>query len=505
MATHYHFSPTIGAWTKCQAVNRHGQGVSFCPNFTEGFEGVEGTHLEGIASIAAMGGGQIHRNGRLTTIIPNVDGSYTAKTGKLTRVYNSNGELIPLRKRLQEGWEAQEISNAENKVVKALIKNGAYEPEQITRLSGVASLDKLRRMDKYEWANTSSEEKAKLISKALKDVATRYEVGNYAYSDEGLFQSMNVTGQTTFYVDKGRAPVIALSEALTTSLSNSTASDAIARQVAHLIVGRSAGHNPTWQNKVKELRKEMGLDAQGNPTDEPHRRTPFEQEQVKLYAKNLPFIAKCATGKHEFYRKDLDNAGDLCANCYRESGTRRAEVPITWEDNENTGKWQLTKDGFKVVEPVVEKTRRGPKLKDWRKLPEISTREDTREAMKIMSDELKWKLHAASGWYVSGWHGSRSRKNPLTEEANLKGSWAAQGYLNAGVPFKQTQLDAFSKVIDEKLARSNYFNGPDADSRFKEEMDGWVKVKKAFDSYKPDPELLQFVKALHDRLESNNR
>src|SRR5690554_7863412 len=106
MATMLHFSPTLGYFTRCKAVSRAGAGVSLCPNFTEGTAG--GSHFASMADLAANGGGQIHRNGRLTTITPNTDGTFTASTGKLTRVYNPDGTLLKLRERYKQGWSAQE-------------------------------------------------------------------------------------------------------------------------------------------------------------------------------------------------------------------------------------------------------------------------------------------------------------------------------------------------------------------------------------------------------------
>ncbi len=495
--TMLHFSPKLGAFTRCKAFNRPGSGVTLCPNFSEGAEG--GGHFAGMAALAAQGGGQIHRNGRLTTVTPNSDGTFTAKTGKLTRVYDADGNLIKLRERIQQGWSARERAEAENAAIKALVEAGAYDPAQVSRLSGIATLDKLRRIDQYEWANLTPERKSELITEALEDTAARFGVGSFDYSQDdsgqvAVFQPMNTLGQTSFYVEGRRAPVVALSEDLVTNLSNRTATDAIARQVAHLIEGRSAGHGPAWQKRVRELRASLGLDVEGNPVDEPHRKSIFEKEQAKLYAKNQPYTAKCATGKHTFYRKSLEGAGDLCANCHRDT---KSLVEVTWRENADAGKWQLTKNGLEkldapaVVRPEARETR-GRKVTNWKSLPAVETAEDWKAAREKMSPTLKAQLRGAD--FISKRYPEKTRKSPIVNEPEIM--WPS--VINSGWPLTEHDMSKINAFIAEDEDEDEESNPlwHNAASRNKNR----AEVREAMKSYSPDPERIAFARSLRAKL-----
>ncbi len=508
MATKLHFSPTLGAWTRCKAVNRPGTGVSFCPVFADGGSGdSSGSHFASMADLAASGGGQIHRNGRLTTVTPNTDGTFTASTGKLTRVYNADGTLLKLSERHKQGWSALERVNAENAAVKALIKAGAYDPTKINRLSGVATFDRLLEMDPYEWANMNEAGKAELIESALEDTARRFGVSDYSFGKTpydgtdgpyrntrhakaplSLFQPMTTTGQTTFYVDNAKTPELALSEELTTTLSNHTAADAIAKEVAHLIEGRAAGHGPAWQRKVRELRDDMGLDNQGNPKAL-HRKSVFEKEQTRLYAKNQPYMATCAAGKHTFYRKSMDGARGYCGDCYRES--EDPNISLSWSENPDAGKWQLTKNGVEKLDapaPAQKKTR-GARIKDWRNLPAIESMEDVKAAMEKMSPELRDNLNGTDYYLRSGWEKTKRLVNPLVDGMNF-GPDFTTALLNSGGTFKPKHIEEFRAIVEQKLTQPAAPHDPER----------WTRRKAALDNYAPDPERLEFMRSLRAKL-----
>lgn len=497
MTTMLHFSPLLGAWTRCKAVSRPGAGVSLCPNFSGGTHG--GAHFASMASLAAQGGGQIHRNGRLTTVTPNTDGTFTARTGKLTRVYDAEGKLLKLRERIKQGWTAKERLDAENAAVKALEEAGAYDPMKTNRLSGVVTLDLLLSMNPYEWANTSENEKRSLIINALEDTASRYGVGRFTYQQIGdgrflTFQPMEMTGQTTFYADKDKEPMVALSSELTTTLSNHTAADAIAKEVAHLIEGRAAGHGPAWQKKVRELRDDMGLDNQGNPKER-HRKSLFEKEQTRLYAKNQPNMATCATGKHTFYRKNMNDARGYCGDCYRE--TKNPNVSLSWRENPDAGKWQLTKDGLQKLDtpaaatPEPKKTR-GARVKDWRNLPTIDSAEDFSAASEKMSPELKQTLNYTNYYLSTDWETTKRRVNPLVANMDLSTDYS-YALLKSGATFKEKHIEEFRAIVEENLAKAD-----------PQDPERWTLRKEALDSYAPDPERLEFVRDLRATLRVTN-
>jgi hypothetical protein len=102
MATKYHQSAD-DFWTRCHATVRRGAGVSGCPLE---LDGVTTTHPVGFEVIALAGGGAIRRwiaddTYRVTKIVVNGDGTFSAIAGKLTRVYTMAGKLVPLEERLQ--------------------------------------------------------------------------------------------------------------------------------------------------------------------------------------------------------------------------------------------------------------------------------------------------------------------------------------------------------------------------------------------------------------------
>jgi len=486
--TMLHFSPTLGAWSRCKAFDRPGPGVSFCPNFTEN----GGAHVAGMAGLAAQGGGQIHRNGRLTTVTPNTDGSFTARTGKLTRIYDADGKLLKLRSRLKDGWSAKERWDAENQAIQALVESGAYNPAQVSRLSGIASLDRLRRIDPIEWANLDPDAKRELITTAFKDTGKRFAVGDY---DIDEFRSLKTIGQTTFYVTKDRLPLVTLSSDLLTTLSNRTATDSIARQIAHLIEGRNAAHGPAWQARVRELREALGLDIEGNPINEPHRKSLFEKDQTRLYARNSEFMATCPNG-HTFYRRSLEDARGYCGDCYRES--RNPNVALRWEKNPDAGKWVLTKNGLeKLTRPVESKPEpkatRGRKVTSWTRLPAIETKDDLARAMTKASEGVKRKLRGAD--YVAMNYPQGSRKSPIVNESELMWPHIIEsGY--ALTDKDRARIDAFIATDEPEGSHFNHNIAARNETR--------QKVRLALRNYSPDPELIAYARELRERLTSDD-
>lgn len=487
-----HFSPALGAWSRCKATNRPGPGVTLCPRFTEH----GGHHIADMTSLAALGGGQIYRNGRVTTVTPNTDGTFTVRAGKLTRVYGADGNVVPLRARLKSGWTAAERRDAENQALKALVDSGAYQPDEVAPLSGVGKLDRLRRMNQYDWANLSEDKKAELISAAFTATAMRFDLDAYDFAG---FEKLETTGQTTFYVDNDRRPVVALSSQLLTTLSNRTATDAIARQVAHLVEGRSAAHGPAWQARVRDLRSKLGLDIEGNPFNEPHRKSVFEREQTALYARNSPFSATCAAGKHSFYRRSLEGARSYCGDCYREA--HDPDVTIKWGRNPDAGKWVMTPNGLKKVArvPATSKAPRGRKIESLAKLPPINSPEDLVTAKSKMSDALKDKLTAtdqiAVRLEIAGGHTHLQRTKRFTDSL----SWyEIPTALKSGYEIHESVLagwrEANQKTMDRALKAET--NNRDHEADYAEA----VKLGTLLDAYAPDPERVAFIEGLRNTL-----